>query len=232
MNPSDFSVPYDPTNAVVAIPVKDNLRYTGPLVISLLGQNEVKPNQIFIYDNGSTDETPVAMQSLGVNVIDANGWRLHQMWNDALEKSAGASVAILNNDISIGSNFISSMLKALESDPELAVVCPKYDDRSDEITYVADIQAGRMDGTGGIAGWAYMIPGDWANRFRFPEELTWWYGDNVLVDSIIQAGRKCGIVGTTTVTHLDGGSQTGKWTAEMVEPDRIWYEQWRNSFNA
>jgi GT2 family glycosyltransferase len=164
--------------------------------------------------------------------LTQRGWRLHQMWNDALSRNSGSPVAILNNDIEIGSNFISAMIAALESDKSLAVVCPNYDGRDGEISYVADIQAGRMDGTGGIAGWAYMIPADWADSFRFPEELTWWYGDNVLVDSIVMAGRRCGITGSTTVIHLDGGSKTGNWTAEMVEPDRVWYEQWRSGFSA
>ena len=226
MKPDDANVPY------VAIPVKDNFLYTQALVTSLIEQGEISPAQIHIYDNGSVDETKAEMESLGVTVIDAFGWSFHRMWNHALASGNGLPVGILNNDIAIGPNFISSMAAALETDKSLAVVCPNYDDRSGEMNYVANIQAGRMDGTGGIAGWAYMIAGDWAQDFRFPEELNWWYGDNVLIDSIVMAGRKCGITGATTVVHLDGGSRTGNWTADMVEPDRIWYGQWRNGFRA
>jgi glycosyltransferase involved in cell wall biosynthesis len=61
------------TNAIVAIPVKNNLHYTEPLVVSLLSQNEVSPHNVLIYDNGSDDETRPVMESLGVQVIDAAG---------------------------------------------------------------------------------------------------------------------------------------------------------------
>ena len=216
----------------IAIPVKNNFSYTASLVATLIDQGEIQPHQIHIYDNGSDDGTPELIAPFGVTVIDASDWRLHRMWNAALEMNSGSPVVILNNDISIGSKFISSMADALQIDPELAVVCPNYDDRDGDIIYVSDIQAGRMDGSGGIAGWAYMVAADWANSFRFPEELRWWYGDNVLVDSVAIAGRKCAIVGGTTVIHLDGGSRTGQWTVDMVEPDRIWYEKWRAGLNA
>jgi len=196
----------------------------------LLAQGEIQPEQILVYDNGSTDGTRDLCEPLGVTVIDATDWPLHRMWNDALGWGEGERpVAILNNDITIGPKFISAMLDALNSDPTLAVVCPNYDGRTidGKAVYVADIQAGRMDGSGGIAGWAYMVAPDWAEKFRFPEELRWWYGDNVMVDMITIEGRHCGIVGGTTVVHIGGGSQTGNWTAEMVDPDRVWYYAWR-----
>lgn len=212
----------------VAIPVKNNLHYTEPLVRSLMEQGEIAPKQIHVFDNGSTDETAQRMKELGVTTFDAEGWGLHQMWNFALDNSFGAPVAILNNDIEIGPNFISSLTAALESDRTLAAVCPNYDGREGDICYVNTIQAGAMDGTGGLAGWAFMVSGDWAQNFRFPEQLKWWYGDNFLVDSILRADRRCGIVGATTAVHLDGGSRTGNWTGEMVDPDRVWYEAWRD----
>ena len=145
MKPDDANIPY------VAIPVKDNFHYTQSLVNSLIEQGEISPAQIHVYDNGSVDETKAEMDLLGVTVIDASGWSFHRMWNHALASGNGLPVAILNNDIAIGPNFISSMASALEADESLAVVCPNYDDRAGEMNYVADIQAGRMDGTGGIA---------------------------------------------------------------------------------
>ncbi len=106
-------------------------------------------------------------------------------------------------------------------------MCPNYDGRPGEgLEPVADICAGRYDGTGGFAGFAFMVRAE--VPYRFPAGLRWWYGDNHMLDAIGQGGSFAAICHTATVEHLDGGSQTGgTWVdgplADEIEADRVWW---------
>ena len=205
----------------VVIPMKNRMDLTRNLINQLgeQGQHE----RIFIFDNGSNRKTKNELATLGrrdVEVFDAEGMNIHQMWNRGLEEASKrawqSNVAILNNDLNIGPDFLDGLSKALRSDPLLAAVCPNYDGRDgDDIEYVSDICAGRYDGTGGLAGFAFMLGSD--SGYRFPEHFEWYCGDSDLMATIAFAGSKAGIVIGTTVEHVDGGSQTGDWTSPEMQ---------------
>ena len=61
--------------------------------------------------------------------------------------------------------------------------------------------------------------------YRFPDDLTWWYGDNHLLVNVIESGYRAAIVTDATCVHLDGGGKTGKWDdpakAAILEADRL-----------
>lgn len=221
---------------IVVIPMKDRLDLTMALVDQLAEQGET--TAVLIYDNGSSEETrdqlkgwrcPPGIGQLAV--FDATGQGIHDMWNRGLGMAAAGAqqvnVALLNNDIKIGPNFLSGLARALRSDPLAAVASPNYDGRDPQgadVQVVRDICAGRYDGTGGIAGFAFMLKGE--GGYRFPHELTWWYGDNDMMCSAAAAGMHGVIALNVQCEHIDGGSQTaGDWSdhAAVLEKDREWF---------
>src|SRR5690606_6266574 len=148
---------------------------------------------------------------------------------------------ILNNDLRLGPAFLRTLSQALTDDRALTAVCGNYDGRTapTPVVETRDICAGRYDGTGGFAGFAFMVRGEWfSTGYRFPEECRLWFGDNDLIMSILRADThrgyddrpsKAGIVLAAQVEHLDGGSQTAgdvAWSKHraQTEADRAAFE--------
>jgi hypothetical protein len=217
----------------VVIPMKDRLELTRTLLRQLKEQGEYEA--IILFDNGSDELTRRWLRSQDIaEVHDAKTANIHQMWNMGLNyahvyaNGEPHNVAILNNDLHIGPAFLSGLAEGLRSDPRMAVVCPNYDQRKGKgIQRVREICANRYDGTGGLAGFAFMLRGE--DGYRFPEELNWWYGDNHMLYTLLRQGQEAGIVLSTHVKHVDGGGQTGDWFEDkilqaQVEQDKLWWQ--------
>jgi GT2 family glycosyltransferase len=222
----------------VVIPVKDQLEMTRRVVGELVQQGHYE--KIFIFDNGSGPETRAWLEAQDVaEVFDAAGANIHEMWNAGIDMAQtatpGADVAILNNDLELGPDFLSLMSTALHSDPTLLAVSANYDGRTfpGDVQRQAGICAGRYDGSGGFAGFAFMVRGDFLDSgYRFPEELVWWYGDNDMLASIEAAGGWYAVAKHAACVHLDGGSVTSRTLdsdefAAQCEADGVWFrEKW------
>ncbi len=180
-----------------------------------------------LQEQGQATEIIVCNNGLGTTVIDGatvlpcQGQGIHEMWNAGWQYAKAnhgqCNVAFLNDDITIGPNFLSGLAKELRGDPNLVAISPNYDERQNhglKVQYVSDICAGRYDGTGGLAGFAFMVRGEFP--YMFPEDCKWWFGDNDLVLTINQSGFRCGIALDVTCVHEDGA--TGDWESpEMKE---------------
>jgi GT2 family glycosyltransferase len=206
-----------PTKNFVVIPVKDQLKMTKALLRQLHDQGE--HDGILVLDNGSNPETVKWLGSQTfAKVMDCSGMGIHEMWNAgatwAMNRHHKANIAFLNNDIIIGDKFISTLAAGLRSDPHMVAICPNYDGRetAEPIVQLHGICADRYDGTGGLAGFAFMVKSEWFQEgWRFPEDCKWWFGDNDLVLSIDMAGAWYAMATETTVEHIEGGSKTGNW---------------------
>jgi GT2 family glycosyltransferase len=207
------------TSAIhVVIPVKDRLALTASLVRQLVDQGEA--TQILVYDNGSGPTTrrwlERAERRHDLVLVDAAGWGLHRMWNDGICRSRRrdpeADIAILNNDLVVGPSFLSGLQRGLHSAEDLWAVSPNYDDRP--ICGVQRVTSTFKDG--GLAGFAFMAPARTFRRVTFDEGFRWWYGDDDFVWQIARAGGTVGIVGDVRVEHVGGGSQTVRYTTDVV----------------
>lgn len=223
------SPPADATVAV--IPMKDRADLSAALVDELVAQGDA--DRIIVMDNGSTEpETAEWFASLPDNVwvVDAAGWNLHKMWNEgvgrALSFGERVNVALLNNDIEVGPGFLSGLAEALRADRRLLAVCPNYDGRpGDGVLPVEGICADRYDGTGGLSGFAFMVPGEmFAKGFpAFDESLDWFFGDNDFVANVAQFGGRMGLVASVSCRHIGSqttGSATGSALGDAFERDR------------
>jgi hypothetical protein len=193
----------------VIVPVKGHHDLTDNLLTELVEQREVY--QIFVLDNGADTDPYQTSHGDLVEVLPCAGLNIHQMWNRGIERclkvAPRCNIAVLNNDLDIGEHFLSGLAQELRADPRRLAVCPNYDGRPGTgFEPVHGICAARYDGTGGLAGFAFMVPGEmYTSGFPpFWEELQWWYGDNDMVRTIELYGGVYGIALDTTVKHLGG----------------------------
>lgn len=237
----------EPAPTFVVIPVKGKWeQFTKPLLKELIEQGGY--TKVFVLDNasGTPDAVPEDAHQPGaicIEVIPAAGKSIHQMWNmgirQSLAESARCNIAILNNDLEIGPEFLERLAQGLRAHPSIAAVSPNYDGRDfpEKVQAVKGIAAGREDGTGGLAGFAFMVRGEvfTAGCPLFDERFHLWYGDNDFTDNLDAAGATYGIVKDATCVHIGGGSNTSggngkrlndEWK-ELVEEDRKLYEQKR-----
>lgn len=197
----------------VIVPFKGKHELTQQLIERLDGYAE-----LFLYDHGSEEPPPAEW-----NATDAKGWNFHRMWNDGVERALAltggrCNIAILNNDVAMSPRALDTLGLALRSYDDLVIVSPNYDYREFEgsIQPVRGICAGRYDGTGGMAGFAFMVKGEWfqttdpktGRPWRFPEEYTLFFGDSDLALSVEAAGGSIGIVKDVACQHLNGGGNT------------------------
>jgi GT2 family glycosyltransferase len=159
------------------------------------------------------------------------------MWNNGAELALAelgenAALVFLNNDLTIGEQFVSRLVGALQA-PGYGAMSANYDGRGygapGAVMEVDGICAGRYDGTGGLAGFAFAVDGGWFSQagYRFPEDCKWWFGDNDLVLSMRSAGGKVGIAIDATVEH-EGAATAGDWSSdewgEQLWADRAAFE--------
>lgn len=218
-----------PRGLFVVVPVKNQLGYTRDLLSQLKADEGI--SGILVIDNGSGKETRNWLETQDIATVasmpDAG---IHEMWNTgiewALSKAPIADVAFLNNDLALDGTPVSVMADTLRAHPELAAVSANYDGRTsdNDVEYRSDICAEKYDGTGGFAGFAFVVRGEFLAGYRFPEDCKWWYGDNDLLLTIQHTGAMSGIALDAHVTHLDGGGNTGKWNdpamQEQLRADR------------
>jgi GT2 family glycosyltransferase len=212
------AVPAVPPTFVV-IPMKDNVELTRELLHELWADGGY--DAIFVYDNGSSEQTRTWLdrqaRAARIEVVDAAGLTLVQMWNDAVSRArtraAVCNIAFLNNDVRIGPCCIEMLSKALRADPSLCAVSPNYDRRQiDDVQYVSSTFKRR-----GMAGFAFMVRGEAFNDVAFDPAFEWWYADDDLVAQIESSGRRVGIVPGATVEHVNGGSQTVRYTKRILQ---------------
>lgn len=217
-----------PADAVAAvIPMKDRAELTAAVLARIAGEAD----RVFVMDNGSTDRAAVdALAGGSVEVVDCAGLNLHQMWNRGLDLALAlgdrVDVAFLNNDLEVGDGFLPGLSAALRSDRRLLAVCPNYDDRPGSgVLPVEGICGDRYDGTGGLAGFAFMVPGEMfrAGFPRFDESLDWFFGDNDFVLSVQAFGGRLGLAADVPCRHIGSqttGSSTGAALGDAFERDK------------
>lgn len=209
----------------------------GGYVTSLIDALDVQGEcaGVFVIDNGCDDTVAAWLDDHHlVQRIEMHGAGIHAMWNAGIDAACAVAspcnVAVLNDDLEIGARFLRGLAAALRSGPVVAVVGPNYDSRPGTgLQPVTDICANRYDGTGGLPGFAFMVRGE--DPYRFPTDLHWWYGDNDLVRTHVLAGHMVAIVLDVTCVHVDGGSKTGDWSADHMQPllaaDRVaFHRKW------
>lgn len=214
------------------IPFRGKIRMTMQLVAELLvdfSRLEAEQSQrIILIDNGSTADERSLLASLldgsdMVEVVESDGdCGINAMWEQGLtmirESSPSGTlddhlIFVLNNDVQIIQSLLP-MIDEMDALKFFAAISPSYDDRPQVARRVNAYEclsngSSDRDKCGG-AGFAFLLRGRWIeeHHYRFPTTLKWWFGDNHLLDSILDTQCGWGISGSSRVLHLNGGSQT------------------------
>jgi tetratricopeptide (TPR) repeat protein len=201
----------------VVVPVKDRVEVTRRLLAELTRQGGFE--ELYLFDNGSTPLGGRALEEVvsgldgqaSISVVAAAGMNLHAMWNDGVRMATAAAgsacdVAILNNDLAIGPDFLRGLSAALRSDDRLWAVSPNYDNRLGSGVELTTSTAKNA----GLAGFAFMVRGECFadGRLAFDEGYQWLFGDDDLVAQVEGAEARVGIALDTETRHLGGGSQS------------------------
>lgn len=212
----------------VVIPTKTNASGLQLLISQLL--KEPKVDRILVVGDG--EEGRVLGRALPpsvsfISVPSESG--IHVMWNHGLDLVKDNHVAFINDDVKIEPGTMDKLCAALDANDDYGLVCPVYWDgglTEDRITTTTC--RGRYDGTGGIAGFCFVLAADVAQNYRFDERMTWWYGDDDVVRSVDAMGKSNVIVSGTRIFHEHSKtikSSPPKAFAELVEQDRVIYER-------
>ena len=213
---------------IAAIPVKNQIRWTAPLVEGLLLGDQV--DEVWIYDNGSHDLTRQWIDNRSdidsrLKYFDASDMRIYGMWNDMIRRASsigGVRLAILNNDIRLPFMALHTMSKHIGEYKILTIDKSKTSFDPIENVFVQDAQW--FDKT----GWAFMIDADfWKGiDWAIHPGLKFWWGDDDLFRRCQNGGGKIGIVrgvGCDHVEHSSDNEYEGDRIAD-IEYDREFFK--------
>ena len=209
---------------VAAIPVRNQLEWTRPLVMSLLEDDEV--DQVWLFDNGSTDDT--ATWAAGIAAADPRFTvttrpraRLYGMWNEMVARASltpNTHLAILNNDLTIPHGALRLMQQAMEGydlaflDRERGIDDPLEPD---------PIEADWTDRT----GWAFMLRSDfWRGQpYAIDPGLRIWWGDDDLARRAQARGGRLSVVRGIGCFHAISQTTYPGDMAADTEHDRLYF---------
>jgi len=214
---------------ISAIPVKNHLKWTAPLVESLLLGDEI--DELWIYDNGSTDNTMNWVMHRSSNdkrlkYIDANKWKFYDMWNHMIKTATeigGVKLAILNNDIRLPHMALKTMADNM-GDYKIATV-----DKTRNSFQPIDGPTPTKVGWIHRCGWAFMIDADFWKDESYaihPELIIWWGDDDLYRRCENRGGKICAMMGIGcdhAVSATD--SEYSRNKQEDIEFDRATFER-------
>lgn len=219
---------------VAAIPVKNNLKWTAPLVDSLLLGDEV--DEVWVYDNGSTDATRYWIQQQQkiwdrLKYIDASQMGFYEMWNHMIKTAAdigGVRLAILNNDIRLPHMALKTMADNMGKFDIVTI-----DTTRSSFQPIEDVHTQKIGGWWHRVGWAFMVRADfWKNdKFAIDPRFKLWYGDDYLYRTVMErGGRVATMVGVgcdhavsiTTNTEIEISRKEEVTNADRELFDSLW----------
>ena len=217
------------SKVTAVIPTKSNVKGLHTVVHQLLKESKVA-RIIVIGDGEEGRALGEALPSSVVKLFVPAESGINVMWNMGLEAALPKShVLFINDDVEIERGTIDKLCAALDRNESYGLVCPKYwDGELSEDRYSRDTCRGRYDGTGGIAGFCFMLPHDIAYKYRFDENMKWWYSDDDVVWSVNAMERGNYIVAGTSIKH--GHSVTIESTPpkafeKLVEQDKQYFQK-------
>lgn len=131
---------------------------------------------------------------------------LNHLWNDYVKESSTEFICLLNNDVRISPNFLSSSISVLEKEPDVGFVNhvtnnSAYSSWSDSLEYVIMESPYRQ-------GWDPIFRKSCYSPI--PDELKFFYGDDYIYSKLYSWGYKGAYVLNSPMIHLERSTTTEK----------------------
>ena len=226
MSTSDESAGAANSVVIAAIPVRNELEWTQPLVESLLATNDA--DQVWLFDNGSTDgtlewATHLASTDARFTLSQRPTARLYGMWNEMVSRASfinDSMLAILNNDIRLAPSALRRMSLAMHSH-DLGFVDPHLDDTS--LGVVRAVPTDWQQTT----GYAFMLRSAfWAGEpYAIDPGLRIWWGDDDISRRAQARGARLCIVEGIGCFHAVSATEYPGHKRVDVEHDREYFHR-------
>lgn len=229
---------------IAAIPVKNKIEWTAPLVEHLLLHDDI--DQVWVYDNGSTDLTGDWVNNRRnldqrVSITYAPQMRIYDMWNDmilrAAEEYSSCNLAILNNDIRLPPYAIRDMsLLMRKGDYKIAAVDPTrtglytfsigWWDLSRALPHPINPYCEEMR-IGDRIGWAFVVAAEfWRDeKYAVHPDFVHYFGDDDLYRRAMDRGGRAFIargIGCDHAESASGGGDVDLWKKDEELYMRLW----------
>ncbi len=124
---------------------------------------------------------------------------LNHLWNDYVKESSTEFICLLNNDVRISPNFLSSSISVLEKEPYVGFVNHvtnnlTYSSWSDSLEYVIMETPYRQ-------GWDPTFRKSFYNQI--PQNLNFFYGDDFIYSKLYESGYKGAYILNSPMIHFE-----------------------------
>lgn len=194
----------------------NNLNYTKDCISDLLEQD--CEFDLTIVDQNSTEEgTEDYFSSLSSEIeIIRNSYNkpLNHIWNWFVEKSNTPYICLLNNDVRIAPNFLSSAVELLDKEKSVGFVNhvtnnSNYQEWSSELKYSIIESPYRQ-------GWDPIFR---KSCFSYiPNELSFFYGDDYIYSKLYTSGFKGAYVLNSPMIHYESSTTVEKGGQKDCSP--------------
>ncbi len=209
----------------VVIPVLNQIYYTDLLFQDIM-KNEVKPTQILLIDDGSTDDYSKLVDKyncLNINYIkNRENMGVNAVWNMGIRLSTYPIVTILNNDILINRFFFKKTIEVMQN-PLIGICVPNTIANKEFLD--KDEEPITIPKTNKDWGHAFTMRKSVISRYGYiPDILKIWGGDNYL----FFISEKTGFINVKIINNniFHFGSTTVKTIEKTVRKNDI--KNWTN----
>ena len=215
----------------VVIPVLNQLFLTNNL-LDYISDNSVKPVEIFLIDNNSSEDIQSAVDSHpNLNIIymrQKKNIGVNAAWNIGIQLAKGNFLSILNNDIILPKFFFKYIKELMIKHKEVGICVPNtVEDKTTVITtesypYIKTFPLARRE------GWAYTIRTSVAREcYPIPTNLKLFFGDDYLFGKTRELGYTVVKMVTNPIYHygsitLSATLGDSKTLQSLKDERKIW----------
>jgi hypothetical protein len=144
---------------------------------------------------------------------------LNHLWNDFVAESSTPFCCILNNDVRVLPNFLSSALEVLKREPSVGFVnhttnSKEFSAASEDLVYEIIDKPYRQ-------GWDFIFRKECF--VEIPEQLTFFYGDDYIYSKLYSSGKKAAYVLNSPMLHFERSTTEEKNGVRDLSGDREFY---------
>ena len=210
-------------NISVLVVNLNNLQFTKDCVSDLMSQ-DCEFNLTIIDQNSSEEGTKEYFSTLPSNiefVQNESNTPLNHLWNWFVIKSNTPYICLLNNDVRIASNFLSSAIQVFEKEQNVGFINhvsnnKDYQEWSNELKYKVIELPYRQ-------GWDPIFRKE--SYTQIPNELSFFYGDDYIYSKLYSSGMKGAYVLNSPMIHFERSTTVEKGGQRDASPDGSFFSQ-------